>query len=198
MRTQFRKALRSLAPTAVAALVMACTAAIAASVERIPASTGSPNAIVAPSALAPGSAQRYKAESIPRGIRSSRAGCPGCDGIGSAREVRMSSTASGTRRCVHHANSAALPAGINRSAENADLVILLDWHMNAGYGYGFSLDGVSCSAQVANTAPVPIDASEAYEMLARFRDGSGRVPTDTPLSTRRQGNPAEALPTATE
>ena len=198
MRTQFRKALRSLAPTAVAALIMACTAAIAASVERIPASIGSPNATVAPSALAPGPAQRGKAETTLHGIRAGRAECPGCDGIGSARKVRMSRTASGTRRCVHHVNSAAPPAGINQSAENADLVILLDWHTNASNGYGFSLDRVSCSAQVANTAPTPIDASEAYEMLARFRDGSGQAPTGTPLSTRRQGNPAEALPTATE
>ena len=198
MRTQVRKFRRSLTQIARSALVLAGAAAIVVCVEWIPASIGSPHSIVAPAALAPGSAQRVNASSTLRGIRASKAACPGCDRAGSTRKVRMSNVASGMRRCANRANPAAVTSSVSQDAENADLLILLDWHVAASNGYGLGLDKISCSAQAGLAAPLPIDYSEAYEMLARFRDESGDAPADTGAPARGQGDPAAALPQATE
>lgn len=48
--------------------------------------------------------------------------------------------------------------GDSRSAGNADLAILLDWHMNASNGHGSFLDGVSCTPQSALEASDLIEA----------------------------------------
>ena len=188
MRAQVRTFLRSLRQIARSAVVLAGAAAIVVCTEWIPASIGSPGSIVAPAAMAPGSAQGDSAPSTLRGIRASKAACPGCDMIGSTRKVRMSNVASGMRRCAHRANPVAVTSGRNQSAENADLSILLDWHMAASNGYSLGLDKISCSAQVGRVAPLPIEYSEAYEILAHFRDESG-----TPVAGRGQDDPAAAL-----
>ncbi len=46
--------------------------------------------------------------------------------------------------------------------------------------------------------PMPIEASEAYENFAHFHGGSSQARQDTPRSVRQQGDPADALPIATE
>ena len=194
MRTQGRKFRRSLTQIARSALVLAGAAAIVVCVEWIPASIGSPHSIVAPAALAPASAQRVNASSTLRGIRT----CPGCDRAGSTRKVRMSNVASGMRRCAHRANPAAITSSVSQGAENADLLILLDWHVAASNGYGLGLEKISCSPQAGLAAPLPIDYSEAYEILARLRDESGDAPADTGAPARGQGDPAAALRQATE
>ena len=203
MRIQVRTFLRSLKPIARSALVLAGAAGIMVCTEWIPASIGSPGSIVAPAAMAPGSAQRHSAPSTLRGIRASKAACPGCDRIGSTRKARMSNVASGMRRCAHRANPVAVTSGRNQSAENADLSILLDWHMAASNGYGLGLDKISCSAQAGPAAllrmdALPIDYGEAYEILARIRDESGDAPANTSAPARGQDDPAAALREATE
>ena len=110
-----------------------------------------------------------------RGIRSGKAGCRGCNAIGYARKVRSPETAGDASPCAHYPNSAAATAGAGHSAANADLTILLDWHMTASKGDGLNLATVSCSAQ-ADIARLPIEDSEADEILARFRDGSNQSP----------------------
>ena len=190
MRIQVRTFPRSLKQIARSALVLAGAAGLVVCVEWIPASIASPSSIVARAALASGSAQR--------GFRASKAACPGCDMVGSTRKVRMSNVVSGMRRCAHRANPVAVTSGRDQSAENADLSILLDWHMAASNGYGLGLDKISCSAQAGSAAPLPIDYSEAYEILARFRDDSGDAPADTGVPARGQDDPAAALPQATE
>ena len=198
MRTQVGRFLRSLTQTARSAWVLAGAAGIVVCFEWIPASIGSPNPIVAPAALASGSAQRVSTPSTLRGIRASKAACPGCDMAGPTRKVRMSNVASGMRRCGHGTNPAAITPGRNQSAEDADLLILLDWHMAASNGYGLGLDKISCSTQARLAAPLPIDYSEAYEILARVRDESGDAPAESGAPSRGQGDPAGALPQTTE
>ena len=82
--------------------------------------------------------------------------------------------------------------------ENADLLILLDWHMAASNGHGFALERATCSAKTGPVAPMPLEASEAYEILARLRDESGDAPAGKGGSARGQDNPAEALRQVTQ
>ena len=193
MRTQVRTFLRSLTQSASSALILAGAAAIVVCVGWSPASIGSPGSIAEPAAFAPGSAQRGSAPSTPPGIREGKAACPGCSRAGSMRKVRMSNVAGGLRRCASRANPATVTSS-RQSAENADLSILLEWHMTASNGYGPGLDRVSCSAQAA----LPADDSEAYEILARIRDESGHTPAETSVPAQVQREPAAALPQATE
>lgn len=190
MRIQVRTLPRSLKQIARSALVLAGAAGLVVCVEWIPASIASPSSIVARAALVSGSAQR--------GFRASKAACPGCDMVGSTRKVRMSNVASGMRRCAHRANPVAVTSGRDQSAENADLSILLDWHMAASNGYGLGLDKNSCSAQAGLAAPLPIDYSEAYEILARFRDESDDAPAHTGVPARGQDDPAAGFRQVTE
>ena len=110
----------------------------------------------------------------------------------------MDDVTSGMRRCAHRAQSAAVTSGISQGAEDADLLILLDWHMTASNGYGFSLDIATCSAKAGSVTPMPLQASEAYEILARFRDESGDAPAGKGGPARRQDDTAAALRQETE
>ena len=78
----------------------------------------------------------------------------------------------------------------NESEENADLAILLDWHMNARNGYSFIRGEIGCATVAASAAPLLIEPSKAYENLARFPDGSSQGPLRSELvdlATRRTG-----------
>lgn len=169
MRTQVKTYRRTLTHMAKSALVLAGAAGIASCAEWIPASIGSPSSIVAPAAFAPGLAQRGNPPSALRAIRESKVACSGCE-TGSSRKVRLSDAASGARRCAPRAHPAAVITGASQGAENADLLILLDWHMATSNGYGFALERATCSAKTGPVAPMPLEASEAYEILARYRD----------------------------
>ena len=191
MQTQVKTFRRTLTHIAKSALVLAGAAGIAVCVEWIPASIGSPGSIVSPAAFAPRSAQRGNSASPQSGIRESKAACPGCD-TGLTRKVRLSAVVSGMRRCAHRANPAAVTPGVSQGAENADLLILLDWHMTASNGYGFGLERATCSAKTGLAAPMPLEAGEAYEILARFRDESGDASAGTGGPARGQDDPAAA------
>ena len=196
MQTQVKTFRQTLTHIAKSVLVLAGAAGIAGCVEWIPASIGSPGSIVAPAAFAPG-AQHGSPSSAQRGARESKAACTSCD-TGSTRKVRLSDAASGMRRCAHRANPTAVTPDVSQGAENADLRILLDWHMAASNGYGFDLEGVTCSAKTGLVAPMPLQASEAYEILARFRDESGDAPAGKGGPARRQDDTAAALRQETE
>jgi len=195
MRTQVRKFPRSLTLVARVAVIVVGAVGVAICFDWIPASIGGPHSIAAPAALSAGSAQHRGAGTTLRGVQPGRTACPGCAVIGSARKVRMVSAANGTSRCAHRANAAAVTASRDQGAAHADLLTLLDWHMDAANGYGFSLDGISCTPR---TATAPMEDSEAYEILARFRDESGKAPVDQSPSIRHQGDPGSALPRANE
>lgn len=187
MRTQHKLSRRGLTRIAGVALVALFAAGAAVFVNAIPTSIGS--VIVAPAELPTDSAQSRGAETVLRGIRSNRARCPDCGVIESTREVRKPSPseANGTDRCADRGHAAAVTGGSNQSAENADLAILLEWHMNARSAYSSIRHGIGCAAQAAIAAPLLIEASKAYEILVRFRDGSSQVLTEASLSTWRQG-----------
>ena len=197
MQTQVKTFRRTLTYIAKSALVLAGAAGIAVCVEWIPASIGSPGSIVSPAAFAPRSAQRGNSASPQSGIRESKAACPGCD-TGLTRKVRLSDAASGMRRCAHRANPAAVTTGASQGAENADLLILLDWHMAASNGYGFGLERATCSAKTGLAAPMPLEASEAYEIIARFRDESGNAPASRGALARDLDDPTAALRQVTD
>lgn len=147
MQTQVKIFRRTLTYIAKSALVLA-GAGIAV---WIPASIGDPGSNVVRAATAASSAQRASP----------------------TRKVRMSDVASGMRRCAHRVNPAAVTPRVRQNAENADLLILLDWHMTASNGYGFGLERASCSAK--SVAPMPLEASEAYEILGHLGE-STRAP----------------------
>ena len=193
MRTQVKTYRRTLTHMAKSALVLAGAAGIASCAEWIPASIGTPGSIVAPAAFAPGLAQRGNPPSALR----SKVACSGCE-TGSSRKVRLSDAASGVRRCAPRAHPAAVTTGASQGAENADLLILLDWHMAASNGYGFALERATCSAKTGPAAPMPLEASEAYEILARYRDESGDAPAGKGATARDLDDSAAALRQVTE
>ena len=190
MQTQVKTFRQTLTYIARSALVLA-GAGMAVGVECIPASIASPVSIVVPAAFAPGSAQRGSLPSVRRSVRESKAASSGCDTRLTCK-VRMDDVTSGMRRCAHRAQSAAVTSGISQGAEDADLLILLDWHMTASNGYGFGLERATCSAKTGLAAPMPLDAGEAYEILARFRDESGDASAGTGGPARGQDDPAAA------
>jgi hypothetical protein len=113
--------------------------------------------------------------------RPSRARCPDCGVIESARGVAKRNKASGTEPCANR-----VTADSYDSAENADLAILLDWHMNARNGYSFIRREIGCSTLAALAAPLLIEPSKAFEILVRFRDGPSQILTEANLSAWRQ------------
>ena len=106
-------------------------------------------------------------------MHASRARCSDCGVIESTREIGKASDARVNDQC---------PA---RAAENADLAVLLDWHMIALKGY--LRRAIGCAPQRATAAVRPVEASKGYEILVRFRDGSSQVLTETSVSTWRRG-----------
>jgi len=86
----------------------------------------------------------------------------------------------------------------NESEENADLAILLDWHVNPRNGYSFIRGEIGCATVAALAAPLLIEPSEAYEILVRFRDGSSQVLTEASLSTWRRGERVKVVSEATD
>lgn len=198
MQTQVKTFRQTLTYIAKSALVLAGAGiGMAVGVECIPASIASPVSIVVPAAFAPGSAPRGGLPSVRRSVRESKAASSGCDTRLTCK-VRMDDVAGGMRRCAHRAQSAAVPSGVSQGAQDADLLILLDWHMTASNGYGFSLDIATCSAKAGSVTPMPLQASEAYEILARFRDESGDALADTGGHSRDLDDPAAALRQGTE
>ena len=186
MRDQDGKSLRPLTRIAGVALVLSCAAGIALFIRWIPTSMGSPRAIVAPAELPSGLAQRSDVETSP-GIRARQARCPDCGVIESTREVRRPTEANATDQCAVRGHSSAATTGGNQGAENADLAILLDWHIDAHYVYGALRHGIGCAPQTAAAAAHLVQAVKVYEVLVRFRDGSSQLLTEASLSTWRRG-----------
>jgi hypothetical protein len=156
MRTQDRKSRRPVTRIAGVALVVSCAAGIAGFIKWIPASIGSPNAIVTPAGLPSSLAQGSGADTAPLGIGSSRATCPDCGVIEPTRETGKSSDSSATDRCPDQGNSAAATTGSTQTAENADLALLLDWHLNARNGYSPLHHGIGCVPQAGLAVPLRI------------------------------------------
>jgi len=141
------------------------------SINWIPTSIGGSSAIDVPSGVA-----QSGAETALPANRPSRARCPDCAVIESAREVAKPGKASGAEQCADRVR-----ADSHDSAENADLAILLDWHMSARNGYSFIRREVSCSTLAALAAPLLIEPSKAFEILVRFRDGPSQILTEANL-----------------
>lgn len=135
------------------ALVVSCIVGIVVFINWIPTSIGGPTAIVAPTALPPGVARRIGGETAPPAIRSSKARCPDCGVIESAREVTKTNETSGNAQCTDRDNSAAVVPDSHERAENADLAILLEWHMNARNAYSFLRRETDCATLAAIAAP---------------------------------------------
>jgi hypothetical protein len=137
-------------------LVVSCAAGIAGFIKWIPASIGSPNAIVTPAELPSSLAQGRGADTAQPGTRSSRARCLDCGMLESTRESGKPGEANGTDQCADRGSSAAVTTGSNRSADNSDLAILLDWHMNARNGYSLVRQGIGCAPHAVLAAPLLI------------------------------------------
>lgn len=115
--------------------------------------------------------------------------CPDCYS-GSTRQIRLFDVAGGMLRCA--ASPTVIASRVSQGEVNADLMILLEWHMTASHGYNLGHDNATCSAEAGMVAPMPLAASEVYEMLARSRYDADDAQSATGV-TGGQHDPAAAL-----
>lgn len=113
MQTQKRKSRRSLNRIAGAVLMMSCASAIAASIASIP------DANTAPGRLMPVLAQAADTE--------------GMSGTG------PSARASAVGHYADRDSPATAPADHNKAGVDAEIAVLLDWHVSANTTYGSTL-----------------------------------------------------------
>jgi hypothetical protein len=157
-------------------LVVSCAAGVAASTKWIPSLIGAPDAVVALPEIASEVAPQSAVEAALRLMRASRARCSDCGVIESTREMGKLREAGGQPECA-----ARIP-------ENSDLAILLDWHMLARNGYGLVHRTLRCAPQAVKAVAILAEASNGYEILVRFRDGSSQILTEASLSSWRRGD----------
>jgi hypothetical protein len=175
---------------------MACAAGALSFAVWIPALAFIPHAIVTRMAFAAEPAGPGSPELGAPVLRPDKARCPVCSVRKPAH--RDGKTKGVVEQCADQAGSVTAAKHANSRAQDANLAVLLDWHLNASSGYGFGVDGASCSAQTARAAPIPIAASAAYDIIARFRDDSAAGSVATSRRIRDETNANLPFPKVAE
>jgi hypothetical protein len=176
MRIQDRTLRRSQTPMTGVALAMACAAGALIFLEWVPALAFSPYAIVTRMAFAADLPDPANAKPEVPLVGQGKARCPVCNMRRPGRTGGKRGNASRAEECADRVNPVVAASQGNAGAQQADLALLLDWHLNASRGYDVGTDAISCSAQSASAAPIPVAVSEAYEMATHLRDGTAPGP----------------------